>query len=155
MPPLSDFAIKTNVFLMIFVFALSSFWLHFGSIFGTKMGKTFVPECHFFHLFALGSQTGPQGRPRHQNGAKKRAQASQKMPKSHPKGRLWGPKCPPGRPGHPKRRRKVVTEFKSSQKSSKREAQRPTFTQKTSQKSSQTMKHGSGTGVSHWIIYNI
>ena len=53
----------------------------------------------------------------------------------------------------PKDVTKVVSKVKSSHKSSKWEAKRPTFTQKTSQKTSRTMKHGGGTGVSQWIIY--
>ena len=67
----------------------------------------------FFIIFALGDQNGPKGRPRHQNGAKKRAQGPQKTPTSHQKGRLWGPKR------------------------TKREAKAPSRTQKTSQQSSQ------------------
>ena len=57
---------------------------------------------------------GPKGRPRHPNGAKRRAQGPQKTPKSHRKGRLWGPKW------------------------TQREAKAPKLTHKTSQKSSQS-----------------
>ena len=89
MPPFSENAIKTNGFSLFFVFALSRCWLHFTSILSPKWVTCSFQNLTCSTFFALGSQTGPQGRPRHQNGTKKRAQGPQKTPKSHQKWRLW------------------------------------------------------------------
>ena len=60
----------------------ASFVYHFGSILAPFLSPKWVTfsfrSLTFSIFFALGGQTVPQGRPRYQNGAKKRAQGPQK-----------------------------------------------------------------------------
>ena len=141
----------------------ASFFEHFGSILAPFLIPKWISvsfrnlTCSTF--FALGSQTGPQGRPRHQNGTKKRAQGPQKTPTSHPKGRPWGPKRTKREAQAPKRTQKMSQ--KSSQSSSRHKShpkgrpRRQNLPTQRHDRRTQTMKHGGGTGVSHWIYIYI
>ena len=112
---------------------LAPFYLHFE----LKMGDFFVPKPHFFHF---GRHWGPNWTPREAKAPKWSRKESPRAPKATQKssqtstlGTKTDPKRGQGTQKDPNDITKVVTKVKSSQKSS------------------QTIKHGGGTGVSHWI----